>query len=80
MNEFRATQRVDVFENVFHIVMYAARATEPFSPRDIQDNVMDAPLDTIRKYLAELKERGYLEKQPDQKYVATNYTKEVLNV
>ena len=68
-------QRCEVFQNVFD-----SHATNPFTSRDIQECVMEAPINTIQNYLADLKERGYIKKDSNRTYVATQFTKDLLNV
>ncbi|EXD36895.1 hypothetical protein J500_0803 [Acinetobacter sp. 479375] len=41
---------------------------------------MEAPINTIQNYLADLKERGYIKKDSNCTYVATQFTKDLLNV
>ncbi|RKG35169.1 hypothetical protein D7V21_05145 [Acinetobacter guerrae] len=73
-------QRCEVFQNVFDILLFAGHATKPFTSHDIQECVMDASINTIQNYLADLKERGYIEKDSNRTYVATQFTKDLLNV
>ena len=79
-NPRSVAQRCEVFQNVFDILLFASHATKPFTSRDIQEYVMEAPINTIQNYLADLRERGYIKKDSNCTYVATQFTKDLLNV
>lgn len=74
------SQRCDVFQNVFDILLFAAHATKPFTCKDVQECVMEAPIDTVQKYLEDLRERGYIKRHTWNTFVSTKFTIDLLNV
>ncbi|WOE32155.1 MULTISPECIES: hypothetical protein [unclassified Acinetobacter] len=68
------------FDDQLNILLFACYATEPFSIQDIQDAVIDAHKATIHSQLQNFVEQRYLEKIADNKYRATLYAKDIMNV
>jgi len=75
-----AVRRVETFQNVFDILLFATHATQPFSMKDLHDYVLNAPTNTIQCYVQDLVKSGYLEKDSYATYKATQYAKDLLNV
>lgn len=76
----RAIRRVETFQNVLDIFLFATHATEPFTLKDLHDYVLEAPKNTIQCYVQDLVKSGYLEKDSYKTYKASQYAKDLLNV
>ncbi|NUF61556.1 hypothetical protein HUN33_00435 [Acinetobacter bereziniae] len=70
---------LEIFENRFDILMFAAHTTT-FNVTDIFEAVLDASRMTIRKCLSDLIESGYIEKLSVYDFQATAKTKQLFKV
>ena len=70
---------IEAFENRFQILVYAVHNPK-FRTSDIANAVITASLQTIRNYLGELAELGYIEKTSTQNYQATKFARELFGV
>ncbi|MFW2152826.1 hypothetical protein [Acinetobacter gyllenbergii] len=70
---------IESFENRFQILVYAAH-NKTFRTNDIALAVVSASLQTIRNYLNELAQLGYIEKITTRDYKATEFAKQLFNV
>lgn len=70
---------IESFENRFQILVYAAH-NKTFKTGDIALAVVSASLQTIRNYLNELAQLGYVEKVSTREYQATDFAKQLFNV
>ncbi|MEB3790122.1 FaeA/PapI family transcriptional regulator [Acinetobacter sp. IK40] len=67
------------FENRFQILVYATN-NKRFKTSDIALAVVSASLQTIRNYLNELAQLGYIERISIREYRATEFAKQLFNV
>lgn len=67
------------FENRFQILVYATN-NKSFKTADIALAVLDVGYQTIRIYLNELIQLGYIEKITTRDYQATSFAKQMFNV
>ncbi|MEG2445925.1 MAG: FaeA/PapI family transcriptional regulator [Acinetobacter sp.] len=69
----------DSFENRFQILVYATN-NKSFKTADIALAVVSVSYQTIRIYLNELIQLGYIEKITTRDYRATDFAKQLFNV
>lgn len=82
MNEISGSKKrpdsSQIFERRFNILLFAVRATQAFTVKDVFEAVIDAPRQTVLNCLSDLVDLNLLERKSIYTYEATAFAKELM--